>query len=180
MPDQLIYRTDPPLTRSHTRSPSAAGVVGAVVSGLLLFAAGGCSLPISIPLGPMGDSSSDTLITGSIGPRVDAIDVDEEGVSERIGTGAWVALKRAVAAASETADDGQTFAWSSNEPGSPHPTQGTVTAIDAFFAEDGAVCRRLAITATAYLRSDTFIADACRRSDGGWNVRPVEGGAHPA
>jgi len=137
---------------------------------LLLVAAvlvSGCSLPISMPLASKGSLDEPELITGSI-----PTEVNDTGVAERIGASAWAALKSALVSAAEIGQDGETFAWKSAGSGDDLPVEGTVTTVNAFFDEDGAVCRRLAITAVAYTRTDTFVADACRKDGGGWNVRP--------
>jgi surface antigen len=167
MPDPLIYKTDAALTRSAARSSGSLAVL-LLVSGLL----GGCAFPISVPLSPTAAISGSVADTG----LVDAEIVDA-GVADRLGTNAWAALKLALASAAERGEDGQTFAWKSQGSGDEWSMEGTVTAVDAFFDEGGAVCRRLAITAIAYQRTDVFSAEACRRDGGGWNVQPMTGDA---
>lgn len=121
-------------------------------------------MPISMPLPSISAADEPVLVTGSV-----SAEVVDTGVADRVGSDVWTALKSALVSAAELGQDGQTFAWKS--PENPE-NSGTVTAVDAFFDEDGAVCRRLAITAVAYARTDSFVADACRSDSGGWNVRP--------
>ena len=132
--------------------------------------AAACSVPVTIPLGPMAVADGDDIITASTSQTAD--DIEETGISERIGIKAWAALKHAVVSAAERGEDGQTFSWKSGDAA----VEGTVTAINAFFDEDGAVCRDLAITAIAYQRSERFAAEACRSDDGGWRVKPADPG----
>jgi hypothetical protein len=134
--------------------------------------AGACSLPISVPMPSLNAASDPVEITGSI-----SADVVDTGVAERVGSKAWASLKSALVSAAERGEDGETFAWKSpGETGDQH-MEGTVTAVDAFFDEGGAVCRRLDITAVAYNARDAFRAEACRRDGGGWKVRPLPGRA---
>lgn len=164
------------MTRSHDllRRFSRAGLrtggprVAAIGAIACLCAA--CSLPISIPLGPLAAVSDPDIVTGSIA-ETDA-PVEDEGISEQIGANAWAALRNVLASAAERGEDGQAFSWKSDNA----EVEGTVTAVNAFFDENGVVCRRMAITASAYQRTDIFAADACRRDAGGWNVRPVSDG----
>ncbi len=142
---------------------------------ILALAAAGCALPVSIPLGPIAGltggaaSDDDEIVTGSVGPAV-----EDGGISERVGQGAWPSLRAAVARAVERGEDGQTFPWKSER----EELAGTVTPVTAYFGETGAVCRRLAITAarTSDL-SDVFHAEACRLESGRWSVGPGTGEA---
>jgi len=155
---------------ARRRKLGLRGQTRAIAIGLMAMQAAACSVPVTIPLGPMAAAGDDDIVTGSIAPAAD--DVEETGISERIGAKAWAALKHAVASAAETGEDGQTFSWKSGDAA----VEGTVTAINAFFDENGVVCRDLAITAIAYQRSERFAAEACRNDDGGWRVRPADPG----
>ncbi|MEJ8571641.1 RT0821/Lpp0805 family surface protein [Microbaculum marinum] len=146
-----------------TRSRHAVRIAVAAAGAMLTAA---CSLPVTIPLGPMNGEPE--LITGSI--DIPEETVEEQGIADRVGTQAWAALRGALVSAAERGEDGQAFSWKTDNAG----VEGTVTTVDAFFDADGAVCRRLAITAVAYARADSFVADACRRDGGGWNVKPSE------
>ncbi len=110
-------------------------------------------------------------ITGSV-----PTEVIDDGVAERLGTRAWAALKAALVSAAENGEDGEAFAWKSPATAGERHMEGTVTAVDAFFDDDGAVCRRLAITAIAYAREQALAAEACQRNGGGWNVKPIVDG----
>ncbi len=124
-------------------------------------------MPISMPLPSIAAADEPVLVTGSV-----STDVVDTVAAERVGSNGWAALKSALVSAAEIGQDGQTFAWKSPASLDDSGMEGTVTAIDAFFDKDGAVCRRLAITAIAYTRTDSFIANACRKDGGGWNVGP--------
>lgn len=130
------------------------------------FAMAACSLPVTIPLGPMAGSDDPEFVTGSTDAAVET--VEEQGMVERLGAQAWAAVRGALVSAAERGEDGQAFSWKSDNAG----VEGTVTTVNAFFDESGAVCRRLAITAIAYSRTENLLAEACRKDGGGWNVRP--------
>jgi surface antigen len=138
----------------------AAGLIGA------------CSLPVEIPMASLKAKVEPVMVTGS----VDEVVVDN-GVGARVGSVAWESLRPALVSAAEHGQDGEAFAWTSAGGGAEQSVQGTVTAIDAFFDEGGAVCRRLSITAAAYQRQDAFSAQACRRDGGGWTVKTLTGEA---
>lgn len=159
MSKRLIYRSRGALTRRRR--------VAAVAGALLGLGAAGCSFPISIPLGSLTGGADEPIVTGST-----SVDVVDNGVSERVGGDAWAALRAALVTAAESVEDGRTYAWRSETS----RVAGTVTAVDAFFDDVGVVCRRLAITATAYQRTDSFAANACR-NDSGWTVTPSAGEA---
>jgi surface antigen len=137
-----------------------------------LTAVGGCAMPVSIPLGPLagltGSKQESGLTTASAGPRI-----EEEGISDRLGTGGWDAVRSAILRAIEGGEDGETFAWRSETNG----LAGTVTPVSAYFGETGSVCRRLAITAARSDLSDVFLAEACRADSGHWRVTSTAGEA---
>lgn len=126
---------------------------------------------MELPLASLTESSEPLEITGSV-----PTEVVDDGVEERVGTRAWAALKAALVSAAENGEDGEAFAWKSPAAGEELQMEGTVTAVDAFFDDDGAVCRRLAITAIAYAREQAIAAKACQRDGGGWNVKPIGDG----
>lgn len=172
MPDALIYRRNPRLTRSGDGcGPSkdnsyrlrSARTIAVFAAGIALCA---CSFPVTVPLGPVAENGDAEIITGSIGTGDN--DVEEQGMVDRLGAQTWAALRGAVVSAAEYGEDGQAFGWRDDRDG----IEGTVTAVDAFFDEDGVVCRRMAITAIAYSNENSLIADACQKADGGWSVRP--------
>lgn len=173
MPYRVIYRTIPTLTRSTDRRPVLCGDwFRAAATVLACCVISACSLPISVPLSPLAGPAAPAGTT-----QTASTEVVDSGVAERIGAKAWVALSSALVSAVERGEDGQAFTWKSAGPTDEWSTEGTVTALDAFFDEDGDVCRRLAITAVAYRRTDAFSAEACRREGGGWDVRALSGEA---
>ncbi len=158
-----------------TRSRDAATRLPTVLPPLCALLAAGaflsaCSLPVSLPMPSIAGAAEPVEVTGTV-----STEVDDEGFAESVGSRAWAALKAALVSAAEHGEDGETFAWKDPESVGGRYSEGTVTAVDAFFDETGAVCRRLAITATAYQREDAFAAEACRRDGGGWTVKPVSG-----
>lgn len=157
MATALIYRSRLPLTRRRL----AASLLLAA-SGL---AGGGCSIPISIPLGPMTAAPDETVDTAGAAPAA----IVDEGVAARIGEDAWEALRPAVAAAIAAPDTGHAMAWRS----ATASVSGTVTVIETVFRDAGTPCRGLAITANADHRTDSFDARACRDGQT-WTVAPVD------
>lgn len=157
MATALIYRSSLVLTRRRLAAP--------LLLVLLAASAGGCSIPISIPLGPMTAASEEPVTTG----------VEEEGaivdngVAERVGEEAWAALRPAVVAAIATPGTGHAMAWRSETA----PVSGTVTVIEAIFDDGVTACRGLAITAKAERRTDNFGARACRAGPA-WTLTPVD------
>ncbi len=162
------------MTRSGAPEISVTAALNALNRrfGAVLIVAGlaaGCSMPISMPLASIAAADKPVLVTGSV-----STEVVDTGVAERVGSVGWAALKSALVSAAELDQDGQAFAWKSPAGTQDSGMEGTVTAIDAFFDEGGAICRRLAITAVAYARTDSFVAEACRTDGGGWNVSPSD------
>lgn len=138
----------------------------------LVAATGGCAMPVSIPLGPLsaltGGKKETPVVTASTRTVV-----EEDGISTRLGSGGWTAMRAAIVRAIEGGEDGETFAWRSETNG----LAGTVTPVSAYFGETGSVCRRLAITAARSDLSDVFLAEACRSDGGHWRVTPTTGEA---
>lgn len=157
MATALIYRSSSRLTRRRVAAP--------VLLALLAGAGAGCSIPISIPLGPMTASLDEPAVTAG----VEEDTILDNGVAERVGDEAWAALRPVVVAAITSPDTGHALAWRSQSA----PVSGTVTVIEALFDDAGAACRGLAITATAERRTDAFGARACRAGPV-WTLMPVE------
>lgn len=157
MATALIYRSGPVLTRHRLAAP--------VLLALLAASAGGCSIPISIPLGPMTASPEEPAVTAN--PEEETI--LDNGVADRVGDEAWAALRPAVVAAIASPGTGHAMAWRSETA----PVSGTVTVIEAIFDDGVTACRGLAITATADRHTDSFGARACRAGPA-WTLTPVD------
>lgn len=163
-------------SRGFRRAIASAGARTLAVAAIAGLGAS-CSLPVSIPLGPMAAIGQPDGATGSVPGTTETAEtieaaepVDEEGIVERVGALAWAALSNALVSAAEQGEDGQPFSWKADNAG----VEGTVTAINAFFDENGVVCRRMAITANAFQRTESFATEACRKDNGSWAVRPAD------
>ncbi|TCT09284.1 hypothetical protein EDC22_107131 [Tepidamorphus gemmatus] len=157
MATALIYRSRLPLT---SRRRAACLLLAAIA-----LAGGGCSIPISIPLGPLMVAPDETVDTASLQTAA----IVDEGVAARLGEEAWEALRPAVAAAIAAPGPGHALAWRS----ATAPVSGTVTVIEMVFRTAGSPCRGLAITARADHRTDSFDARVCR-SGQAWTVTPLD------
>jgi len=154
----------PPYTGSYIGSPRsrqspAARAAAVVFIALSLAGCGSLGLPFGAGHGDFAGPSTET--TGAIPVKADA--------ARQVDSSDWEAIRRAIAGAPETGE-ARRIEWSNPDTGST----GVIATLDQPTERGaGAICQPFATTVNDVRGVYGYRGEACRHSDGRWQLHGV-------